>query len=257
MVWGGFSLAAVAGWGLLIRAMLRAPATSFGRRARQALLIAGALLILLMFRYGRSPDRWAADWVLARRGAIECDMAGRQGWASSGHLHGLGEGRLLVCVGGLPWGRFELLGFHVPADQLSDLGLANFKGCQNLRSLDLDSTAITDVGLANFRDCKNLQHLRLVNTRVTDSGLAHFQQCKDLASLELNNTPITDAGLAYLRDCRNLRTLSLFNTQVTDSSLPLLKKWRDLQWLNPSNTKMSAAGLADLQRALPRLQINR
>ena len=69
--------------------------------------------------------------------------------------------------------------------------------------------------------------------QVTDAGLVHLRGLTRLQILTLNKTQLTDAGLQHLSGLTNLLRLDLTGTQVTD------------------------AGVAELQKALPEVQINR
>jgi hypothetical protein len=78
-----------------------------------------------------------------------------------------------------------------------------------------------------------LDSLVLSGTKVEDASLAHLARLKGLKSLLLEDTPITDAGLVHLAGLPGLKSLNLANTRVTDE------------------------GVARLQKAMPRLRINR
>ena len=79
----------------------------------------------------------------------------------------------------------------------------------------------------------------------------------ELQSLALYHTRITDAGLKNLAGLSSLRTLSLGRTQVTDAGLKSLAGLKNLQSLDLSETKVTEAGVAELQKALAKVQIKR
>ena len=62
--------------------------------------------------------------------------------------------------------------------------------------LHLNDTQVSDVGLAHFKDCKELRWLYLKNTRVSDAGVAPFKDCKNMTILLLQKTKVTAAGVA-------------------------------------------------------------
>ena len=97
----------------------------------------------------------------------------------------------------------------------------------------LDTAPVTDSDMEHVRVLANVEKLSLKGTQVTDAGLVHLRGLKQLAELKLDNTPITDAGLVHLRGLTNLTLLSLRGTKVTDT------------------------GVAELQKALPNVQIQR
>jgi squalene-hopene cyclase-like protein len=77
-----------------------------------------------------------------------------------------------------------------------------------------------------------LEALDLKSAKITDSGLPHLQNLPQLRRLVLE-AAVTDAGLMHLRSLLQLEELSLKGTKVTD------------------------AGVQELQKALPRLKVNR
>ena len=107
------------------------------------------------------------------------------------------------------------------------------KDIANLYELDLSGIKFTDADLANIAGLVHLDKLRLEHTPVTDAGLAHLKRLTNLTYLNLFDTGITDAGLEHLKGLTNLKSLFLYQTKVTDK------------------------GVAALQKALPKLYINR
>ncbi len=203
------------------------------------------------------PDRRAAKYVLSIGGTIKIKENGQE--------------RPIEATRDLPPGAFELTAVDSKlSPKVNDAGLAVFKNCQHITSLNLHSAHLTDAGLANFQNCQNLTDLHLGVTQATDAGLAHFKNCKltvlDLAltqvsdaglaqfkdsqcltSLSLHYTQIGDVGLAHLKDCKNLANLTLTHTNVTDSGLALFKDLTQLTYLNLHQTQVSDAGLVHLK----------
>ncbi len=198
------------------------------------------------------PDRRAARWVV-----------------SIGGTPRITEGDKEWEVGRLPDAPFELRGvtFHDNL-KVTDAGLANFRGCQNLRylrlhltpvtdagmeyfkdcrrlkSLDLGLIPVGDTGLAHLKDCEDLAYLSLDRIQFTEAGLAHFKECRELTELVLNGTGLTDAGLAHLRNCRNLTKLELTGREVTDAGMAHFKDCGSLKNLSLSCQNVTEAGLA-------------
>ncbi len=176
------------------------------------------------------PDRRAAEYVLSIGGRIRVD-----------------GGREIKAVAELPQGTFRLTGVELADNkQVTDVGLADFKGCKGLAALSLARTGnrISDAGLAHFKDCKGLTVLDLRVTGVGDAGLAHFKDCKGLTVLDLRHTRVTDAGLADFKDCKGLTILNLGNArQVSDAGLAHFKDCKTLQTLDLAATEVSDAGL--------------
>ena len=175
------------------------------------------------------PDRAAAGWVLSIGGTV--------------HVNGAEAD--IKATAGLPAERFVLTWARLNENkQVTDAGLAAFKGCTGLTSLGLNGTAVTDAGLAHFRDCKGLTSLNLLGTAVTDAGLAAFRDLKDLKYLNLGLTKLTDAGLAGFGGCKGLINLRLRDTAVTDAGLAAFKDRNSLTILDLGGTRLTNAGLA-------------
>src|SRR5207249_2538384 len=143
-------------------------------------------------------DRKAAEYVVAIGGTVRVNEQDRD----------------FKAAADLPRGSFRLTYVDLPKNkQVSDAGLAHFKGCKNLTTLSLGDTQVSDAGLAYFEGCKNLTQLWLYNTRASDTSLALFKDCKNLTLLNLGGTQVSDVGLAYFKDCKNLINLHLGGTK--------------------------------------------
>ena len=93
--------------------------------------------------------------------------------------------------------------------------------------------------------------------RVTDAGLAHLKGLPQLQTLDLGlHAQVTDAGLKHLKGLTQLQTLKLdFCPQVTDAGLEHLKGLIQLKRLNLMGTKVTDAGVSELKKALPNVEI--
>jgi hypothetical protein len=140
-------------------------------------------------------------------------------------------------------------------EKVTDAGVAHFRACKALDTLDLRAILITDMGLANFQDCKNLLNVELAGTKVSDAGLEIFKGSKKLQGLALADMKISDLALEHLKNCENLWYLSIQNTQVTDAGLGHLTGCKNLKGLNLQKTKVSAVGVEKLKAALPKCKI--
>ena len=85
----------------------------------------------------------------------------------------------------------------------------------NLRWLDLGGTAVTDAGLTNLAGMQNLTRLHLERTGIGDEGLAALKSLGQLEYLNLYGTKVSEAGLDNLRELPKLHQLYLWQTQVT------------------------------------------
>ena len=115
---------------------------------------------------------------------------------------------------------------------------------------------LTDEHLAILKDLPKIVHLRLGNTSVTDQGLSHLEGLPNLTRLNLEKTKSTDVGLKHLGNLKNLTYLNLYATEISDTGLLHLKNLSKLKKLYLSQTKVTKAGVADLQKALPQLDVN-
>ena len=123
--------------------------------------------------------------------------------------------------------------------------------------MNLSYTAITDAGLVYLQRYEKLDRLDLGYTRITDAALATLHGLPRLNELNLIGTSITDAGLKQLRDVTNLRVLVLDGTKITDVGLVHLAGLTRLRELYLRDTQVTDAGAAELQKALPRLTVER
>jgi hypothetical protein len=134
---------------------------------------------------------------------------------------------------------------------VTDAGLENLKGLNNLKMLDIHNTQVTDAGLQHLKGLNQLQLLGLSGTKVTDAGLEYLTGLTQLQSLGLSGTKVTDAGLENLKGLTQLQELDLSYVQVTDAGLEHLKGLKQLQWLDLRDTNVTDAGVKKLQQALP------
>jgi YHS domain-containing protein len=99
--------------------------------------------------------------------------------------------------------------------------------------------------------------LNLGGTAVTDGGLKQISGLKNLRRLHLEKTAVGDDGLAALKDLVELRYLNLYATKVTDKGLAALANMKKLENLYLWQTPVTDAGAGELQKALPKVKINR
>ncbi|MGA2616350.1 MAG: hypothetical protein ABSF26_01995 [Thermoguttaceae bacterium] len=79
---------------------------------------------------------------------------------------------------------------------------------------------------------------------------------RTVTKLDLTQTEIPDAGLKKLEGLTDLQSLSL-GEGVTDAGLVHLQGFIQLQTLDLTKTRCTAAGLLELQEALPNCKIHR
>lgn len=96
---------------------------------------------------------------------------------------------------------------------------------------------------------------------VSDKEVGDFtkwlQAFPRLTTLQFKSTKITDAGLTHLKALPRLRTLVLENAKITDAGLGHLKDLVDLEALNLKGTNVTDVGVQALQKALPKVKVER
>ena len=141
---------------------------------------------------------------------------------------------------------------------INDEGLGFLRNLTMLRHLSLSNTFVSDEGLATIvKQHPQLSFLRLDQTTVGDAGIAHLPELKQLVELSLWQVPMGDEGCRHLARVTSLRRLSLDETPVTDRGIEHLRGLKDLQRISLWQTQVTDEGVARLQKALPKLEINR
>ncbi len=100
-----------------------------------------------------------------------------------------------------------------------------------LVSVDLSASSATDASVALLAPATELKMIRLAETGVTDASIDTLVKLGKLESINLYGTKVTDAGVKKLSALTNLKRLYLWQTAVTP------------------------AAIAELQKALPELEI--
>ncbi len=98
--------------------------------------------------------------------------------------------------------------------------------------------------------------LDLGDTEMTDELMKMLPKFKHLTRLHLENTQVSDAGLTYLKDLQYLEYLNLYGTQVSNDGLQHLSGSANLRQLYLWQTRATPQGAAQLQDAIPELEIN-
>ena len=89
-----------------------------------------------------------------------------------------------------------------------------------------------------------------------DDDLKIFESAEMTKGLMLFKNEITDDGLVHLKNLRHLRFLDLRrNPGITDEGLKHLENLHEMETLVLINTKVTAAGVAELQKKMPRAKI--
>jgi len=111
--------------------------------------------------------------------------------------------------------------------QITDLGLAELKGLERLRSLDLSRSEVTSKGLASLTELPRLENIVLAYcTKIDDNAAGVLLDMNLLRSVDLTETQLTDAGLARLEKHRELRHLYVTGTAVTSAAVARFRQNR-------------------------------
>jgi serine/threonine protein kinase/Leucine-rich repeat (LRR) protein len=136
--------------------------------------------------------------------------------------------------------------------RVTDQGLTALRGFDRLVDLNLSGTQITDEGVKVLSSFAQLHELDLTRTRITNHAVSHLAALPNLSVLKLSDNNLTDAALLHLP---HVRSLALDGTGVTDAGLQQLATQTGLGFLSVSRTKVTPFGIAKLQAALPKCEI--
>jgi hypothetical protein len=173
--------------------------------------------------------------------------------------------------------------------QLTDEEIVQLATLMHLRELAVQLPKETDRLLAGVQRLGNLESLRLVGgDRVGDEGLQHIGRWTRLRRLNIGidtgndglaplvgltrlvelgligrfawepapAAQIGDAGLLHLAGLKSLRSLVLMNHPgISDEGLVHLRGLTELRELDLTESNVTDAGLADLQKALPKCRM--
>ena len=149
----------------------------------------------------------------------------------------------------------QLTGLSLDNCAISDLGVAK------LANLPLDNFTIyqcakvTDAGVEVVARMDNLTQLTLRDVGVRGTVLRKLPKPERLVALNLSQSKISDAEIELLATLSHLETLVLIGTSITDASVEGLSKLTSLKSLDVTQSGLTSAGVAKLQAALPKCQI--
>jgi|GEM_PF-1435586 hypothetical protein len=124
-------------------------------------------------------------------------------------------------------------------------------------SVWLNDTSIKDDSLTHLENLVSLKELWLGSTKLDGSGLVHLKRMRRLETIDLGGcNQLQDSGLQHLDYLPRIREIWLWGcSNITDRGLAHIAKLSSLQSLDIRQTKVTAAGVARLQKALPRCKI--
>jgi Leucine Rich repeat len=138
---------------------------------------------------------------------------------------------------------------------LTDKGIANLEKLSGITALNVVSA--TDTALQQVAKLTLVQQLHFNLCEATPAGLRPLTKLLKLDLLNFGDSEkIGNDHLEVVGEMTRLASLSLSQTAVTDAGLPHLRKLVKLEVLYLRGTKVTAAGVADLQKALPECKID-
>ena len=133
-----------------------------------------------------------------------------------------------------------------------DADLPRLTPLASLVDLSLAGTQITDQGLAQWKGPLKLRRLVLDGVPLRGPGLAGLKSLPALVDLQLACPTLTDFACKPLAELKSLRRLSLAASAVTDEGLGPLGSLQDLEELDLSGTKVTPQGVDALRKNLPK-----
>jgi len=148
--------------------------------------------------------------------------------------------------------------------EVTDAGLQNLSALRALEELALGGNKLNEVGLQVLISLPNLKKLDLSGRQRTDSGLwfvavtdfalEPVATLRELRELNVSGTQVSSRGLSKLSALTKLEKLDLHGARrIADDAAGALAAFPALQWVDLKDTTFTAAGVAELRKANPRL----
>jgi hypothetical protein len=134
-------------------------------------------------------------------------------------------------------------------------GISALKVCP-LTDLTLIHTPLVPEAIEEMQQLASLRYLNISAVPCTERHVAALARLK-ISSLIAGSAGIDDAMAMVLAKMDTMEVLSLPGNSLTDKGLAEFKKLRRLKSLDLSGTQVTAAGVDELQKALPECKIRR
>jgi hypothetical protein len=146
----------------------------------------------------------------------------------------------------------KLRSVQLDLDSVADLhsAIRHVSKLHQLEELEIISFRITDDDIEPLCSLRKLNTLVLNVRKLTDQTLALLQRLPNLESLSISGGSFTRAGLDRLN--KNLTHISLHTSAVSDAELTCFQRLPKLDWLLLGETTITDEGLASL-KGMPRL----
>lgn len=131
------------------------------------------------------------------------------------------------------------------------------EGTPLMRELVGEDRYFENVATINFGPDRYGSRNLAISDQDLENLLPHISAFSNFRTLRLSNTRVTDDGIAMLQRLESLESLHLQSELVTDAGIIQLHSVTTLKYLEIGCDKVSDRALADLQAALPHLQVKR
>ena len=129
-------------------------------------------------------------------------------------------------------------------------------GGKHVISVAAIESGLQDEDIQHIVQLSTVQELYLSGNDISASALADLERLPALKSLYLTGIDLSDDGLKYVRGLDQLVVLDLRATGVTDDALLHFHGLANLRFLDLAGTEVTDAGLRDLSKMHPHLDVN-
>ena len=167
---------------------------------------------------------------------------------------------------------------------ITDKGFEHFRNFTNLEVLDVTSCQLDGDGFEIFDDMGDARSLREIQAHFTQFGkrgakhidgwdqlevlgvaraaiddnvMTQFRKLDNLRELDISFNSVSDRGIKKIDDLKNVNRLIVSNCPgISNASLEAIKEWKNLRSLEIDQTNCSTAGIQELKKYLPDLDIS-
>lgn len=133
--------------------------------------------------------------------------------------------------------------------------LPYLKKLPKLESLELPECGVTDADLKELASLTKLEDIDLALNKISGAGIKNLAGLKNLKSLVLDKCGLRDDDAAALASLTQLEVLQLIDNPITNAGAKELHALKNLSKLNLTATKVDDKGVAELKKALPKVEI--
>lgn len=142
----------------------------------------------------------------------------------------------------------------VPEAQLTGVGIGELKACPELTEVRWSGGSPRPQGLQELTLLPKLQQVGFADITCTEQHVLALSKL-NVRELGLHACKVEDGSLRHLAMMDQLEMLGLTYNPLTDQGLSALKSLTNLSRLDLQGTMVTAAGIAELEQALPKCEI--